>query len=441
MDGQDDESYSENYYYYDYNNTDHKYEWLQYYTLPIINSLIAIIGLMGNGIVIFILFKFQNMRTIPNIYIFNLALFDFGFLCSLPFHVYQSVTGHWPFGNIGCVLACGLDGLNQFASVYIVTAMSIDRYFAICFPLSSMQYRTRQFAKIICVSMLILSFMFSLPNWIFAEVMYDGEDRYCSIIIDHQEQNKIINQTTYGIFGLVFGFLIPLIIMSICYSTLLFKMRSPNFPAGSDMASGTTHHRASKRVTVLTMSVVVVFVICWIPYYTSQLVTFLRPYGSQVSGPAHVISHALSISLSYSNSCVNPFIYTFVGENFKKNVSELLPCVKRSSTFSRFHPARESTQSTSYCRGNILGSSSALLNRHGSVMGSSALPSNSSSVTAALDAMAFNDHSPRVNKSNSQMFVFKGKIVEENEISDPHANENELKSPDIILSSSDNQIC
>ncbi|XP_033109535.1 somatostatin receptor type 2-like [Anneissia japonica] len=401
-------------------------DWLSKYTLPMIYSIIAIIGLTANGLVIFIILRFQNMRTIPNIYIFNLALFDFGFLCSLPFHAYYSVK-NWPFGHVACILMVGIDGMNQFGSVYIVTAMSIDRYFAICFPLSSMQYRTRKFAKIICVAMWILSFILSLPSSIYARIHENDYGVFCFI---SYPDNFFLDNTHFTIYSLLLGFLIPVKIIFFCYSTLLYKMRSRNFPAGSDMASGA--HRASKRVTVLTMSVVVGFIICWTPYYTTQFVRLLNK--DSVQSKAFNIIDALSKSACYSNSCINPFIYTFVGENFKKHFSELFPCVKPSSPFSRFQPARESTQSTLYSRGNLLGSS-AIINQHGSLAGS-AVPSNSSSVNVALDSIPCNEPL-RVYNSNSQTFVFGSKIVEENEIpeiTEPNSSENDMKSLEVLPS-------
>ena len=52
--------------------------------------------------------------------------------------------------------------------------------------------------------------------------------------------------------------------------------------------------------------VVMVFVICWMPFYVVQLVNvFAEQDDATVS--------QLSVILGYANSCANPIIYFFVG--------------------------------------------------------------------------------------------------------------------------------
>ena len=71
-------------------NDDDKYrpynEQPETYIVPVIFSIIFIVGVIGNGCLIYILLRHKSMRSIPNTFIFNLALGDlFILLFTVPF--------------------------------------------------------------------------------------------------------------------------------------------------------------------------------------------------------------------------------------------------------------------------------------------------------------------------------------------------------------------
>lgn len=51
-------------------------ERLETYIVPVIFSLILVVGVMGNGILVLILLRHANMRNVPNTYVLSLALGD-----------------------------------------------------------------------------------------------------------------------------------------------------------------------------------------------------------------------------------------------------------------------------------------------------------------------------------------------------------------------------
>ena len=71
-------------------NDDDKYrpynEQPETYIVPVIFSIIFLVGVIGNGCLIYILLRHKSMRSIPNTFIFNLALGDlFILLFTVPF--------------------------------------------------------------------------------------------------------------------------------------------------------------------------------------------------------------------------------------------------------------------------------------------------------------------------------------------------------------------
>lgn len=82
--------------------------------------------------------------------------------------------------------------------------------------------------------------------------------------------------------------------------------------------------RSHRKVTRLVLTVVTVYVLCWLPYWVSQVsLIFTPPKASQ--SPYIVAIFLLAGCLGYSNSAVNPILYAFLSDNFKKSFMKVSP--------------------------------------------------------------------------------------------------------------------
>ena len=73
--------------------------------------------------------------------------------------------------------------------------------------------------------------------------------------------------------------------------------------------------------------IVVVFVLCWLPFFILNVVNlvFILPENSLMAGVYFFV-----VTLTYVNSCANPLLYGFVGNNFRRNLLRLLRCAPDS---------------------------------------------------------------------------------------------------------------
>lgn len=70
----------------------------------------------------------SRRKTIPDIYICNLAVADLVHIIGMPFLIHQWARGgEWVFGGPLCTIITSLDTCNQFACSAIMTVMSVDR--------------------------------------------------------------------------------------------------------------------------------------------------------------------------------------------------------------------------------------------------------------------------------------------------------------------------
>ncbi|XP_077989374.1 neuropeptides B/W receptor type 1-like [Glandiceps talaboti] len=276
------------------------------FAIPIVYGCICIFGLMGNGLVMFVTMR-NRVNSVPSVYVLNLAVADFLFMIVLIFLAYQHASHKWIFGHIVCKIAIAFDGLNQFTSVYTLTLMSIDRYLAIAHALRSMSFRTVHNARLICLLIWVFSAIFVLPLWMYGGLTNKHGSYQCDTAWPYPEFEAI-----FVIYTFVFGFALPLFIIIASYACMLRYLVITKRPSSTQ----TTSRKKSKRIAILVFAIVAAFVVCWLPFYVVHL-TIALSNTTKLSCVATTLAYILSICLSYSNSCINPFIYTSIGRRYR----------------------------------------------------------------------------------------------------------------------------
>lgn len=65
--------------------------------------MLTITGLLGNGLVVFTIIKFNKLTNVTQCYLFNLACADIAFIVScIPLTTYSYLMERWTFGNFIC---------------------------------------------------------------------------------------------------------------------------------------------------------------------------------------------------------------------------------------------------------------------------------------------------------------------------------------------------
>lgn len=78
-----------------------------------------------------------------------------------------------------------------------------------------------------------------------------------------------------------------------------------------------------KRVTRLVVVVVIVFAVCWCPI---QVVLLLKSFDKYELTPLLLIIQITANVMAYMNSCVNPILYAFLSDNFRKAFRKVIVC-------------------------------------------------------------------------------------------------------------------
>ncbi|XP_043922048.1 C-C chemokine receptor type 4-like [Protopterus annectens] len=316
----DDENYTYDYTYYPGNEPCKKDNVKEFGStfIPALYSIVFITGLIGNLLVIRILWPLicKATHTMTDIYLFNLAFSDLLFVITLPFWAYTAAY-QWIFGEVLCKLISWTYVIGFYSSIFFITAMSVERYLAIVHAIKAKKIQRLQSGITLSCIIWAAAFIISVPEAHFNKVEIENIHKTCRPSMDSEtlKQWKLAHNFEINILGL----LIPLIIMIFCYSriikTLLRKMT---------FCPQVWKRRRAIRLIFIVM---IVFLIFWIPYNISLLLRsleILEVYVSCSFSKGIDISLQLTETIAFVHCCLNPFIYVFVGIKFKNYLYELI---------------------------------------------------------------------------------------------------------------------
>ncbi|XP_036434599.1 C-C chemokine receptor type 3 [Colossoma macropomum] len=284
--------------------------------LPPFYAIIFIVSMLGNGLVLFIMYKFERLGTVTNIFLINLVVSNLIFTFTLPFQaVHQS--SQWIFGNVTCKIVSSAYFLGFRSSILFLTLMSFDRYLAVVHVVVATKQRRSCYAFSTAAVVWSVSVLASLETCLKHEVRKDPIVGY---VCQETETNiKVLG--TYTQF--ILFFILPLVVIVYCYIRIALRVISSRMKG---------KHRTVKLIFVI----VVLFFICWTPYNVILLIK-----EQELSDPCDnslVYPQYVTHNIAHLYFCVNPVFYTFLGKKFQNHVRQLLvskvPCLKSYLSFS-----------------------------------------------------------------------------------------------------------
>ncbi|KAG7469131.1 hypothetical protein MATL_G00125660 [Megalops atlanticus] len=298
-------------------------------------SVICVVGLLGNILVMYGVVRYTKMKTATNIYIFNLALADALATSTLPFQSAKYLMNTWPFGELICKVVIAIDYYNMFTSIFTLTMMSVDRYIAVCHPVRALDFRTPIKAKIINVCIWILSSAIGVPIMIMAVTkVTDKGKTVCMLKFPDPDWYW---DTVTKICVFIFAFVVPVLVITICYGLMILRLKSVRLLSGSKEKD-----KNLRRITRMVLVVVAAFIICWTPIHIFIIIKTLVEIDQK--NPFVIASWHLCIALGYTNSSLNPVLYAFLDENFKRCFRDFCLPFRSRMDQNSFSRARNTTR-------------------------------------------------------------------------------------------------
>uniref|UniRef100_A0A8C6PDT0 Vasopressin V2 receptor n=1 Tax=Nothobranchius furzeri TaxID=105023 RepID=A0A8C6PDT0_NOTFU len=293
-------------------------EFLQnQYLCVVVLAVILLLALLGNGLVLVVLLKRRQHQNPLHQFMLNLCVADLvvALFQVLPQLVWDA-KGRFPGPDFLCRLVKYLQVLGMFASSYMIVAMTMDRHYAICCPLQAHGSGAAKRWNTFIMLAWSLSLLLSLPQvFIFSRSeVAPGIYECWGTFAETWGLKAYVTWMTLAIF------IIPLIIITFCQVLTPPAVCFPHPPKAPPARGGEVTAAMSKTAR-MTLVIVLVYSICWAPFFSVQLWAAWDP-----NPPQRGAAFTLLMLLASLNSCTNPWIYSFFSSSVSPELRLLLLC-------------------------------------------------------------------------------------------------------------------
>ncbi|KAF7237885.1 P2Y purinoceptor 2 [Varanus komodoensis] len=286
-------------------------EDFKYILLPVSYGIVFVVGLCLNLLALYIfIFRIKTWNA-STTYMFHLAVSDTLYVVSLPLLVYYyAMEDNWPFGVALCKIVRFLFYTNLYCSILFLLCISIHRFMGVCLPLRSLEWGQVRYARWVSAVVWAVVVVCQSPVLFFVTT-----SQRCDKITCHDTSAKdLFGQfVIYSAVMLVLLFVIPFLVIIVCYCLMARKLLQPT--------RGTTRMSSSKKKSVkMIVIVLVVFIICFLPFHVTRTLYYSFRNWDLSCPTLNAINLAYKVTrpLASTNSCLDPILYFLAGQKFVK---------------------------------------------------------------------------------------------------------------------------
>lgn len=284
------------------------------------------------------------------IYMLNLASADLLFALLLPFRISYHFSGNdWIFGEVLCRVVTAAFYWNMYCSVLLIACISVDRLLAVVYPIDSLAWRRPRNATIACVTMWVLSLAGSVPLVLSEQTLFVSELNITTCH-DVQTSQLIWNYKLYFLILSCVLFFLPLLITVVSYGKVIWSLSIVPFGVPG-------RSRRRTRAMVMALTVLVIFVLCFMPTNCLLLAHYLQFHeGINTTQEAPDGSYALYLvflCVGSLNCLLDPLVYYFGSSQCQKQLTSALTCMNTREASSSSHSSSSHSSSRFNSRANM----------------------------------------------------------------------------------------
>ncbi|XP_076443012.1 prolactin-releasing peptide receptor-like [Babylonia areolata] len=290
----------------------------------VIYVLVIVFGCLANVLVVVVILRYRQLHTVTNVFIVALGLADIALcLFNLPLQLHYQLNDHWAFGAGLCSAAMATFGVPMFASSLFILMIAVDRYLLIVYPFKKRM--TVRCAILLVALIVAVTVAMAVPLMVYTHLVIIEEKLvkmhkvYCTEVWPSLGPKQVYSVTCF-----LLQFVLPLIFTTIFYAHICHVLR--NRPIKKHDT------RRNQRTNRILIAVVLTFTVCWLPW---NLFVMTAEFNHQlVKGRYFRFTDLLLKIFAMGSACVNPFLYGWLNDNFKKELGKMLGynalCCKQS---------------------------------------------------------------------------------------------------------------
>ena len=285
--------------------------------------LIIIVSLVANSLIVILVCKTPNLKKPINYFIANMASSDLLYpIFWIPWQLsYLHTNSFLIGGQLGqalCKLVPFFGNVSFVVSIQNLILIAVDRFGAVVFPLRSPLIRSK------------LCPFFILATWIVA-VAVRSPDLFAYELVESPEGTWCVERwKSYASFGLAYSSLfiyIPVLLLVILYSIIVIKLKTQAHPGEQSANNQQQRKRRNRNVLQMSIAIVTVFVLCWLPYSINSLIIWYQDtFTHLILSCSFWIYDEVTIYMSNAYCAINPVICFMFSSNYRKALKRLIKC-------------------------------------------------------------------------------------------------------------------
>jgi len=278
-----------------------------------IDVFISLAALIGNSLVLFIIYKKPSLRTIPNYFVIALAVSDVAMaLLVKPWSIATLIKGHWIFDFELCQFQGFTSVFLASFSLNILTVMAVNRYCGIVKQTLQRNFFNARKTQVSIFFTAVFGVLAALPHLLAGHIYEFHPGKFFCY------QQEVLWSTMYL---MVVYIAVPAVIIIICYLQVFLTIRKHQKQLLKTFQQGGFRRITAEdiKVTYILFATVVAFILCWMPVFVVEMADLVRG-GATLPRQVYV----MFTMCATTSSVVNPIIYGVMNRRFRKEYINLL---------------------------------------------------------------------------------------------------------------------
>ena len=291
--------------------------------------LFIIVSLAANSLIVMVVYKTPNLRKPINYFIANMASSDLLFpIFFTPWTLsHLHTTSFLIGGRLGQAFCKPVPFFGEVSfkvSIQNLILIAVVPFGAVVFPLRSPLIRSK------------LCPFFILATWIVA-VAVSWPYLFTEELVESPERNRCVTKwkkvfgesSSHASLLLAYTILftyIPVLLLVILYSIIVIKLKTQVHPGEQSANSQQQRDRRNRNVLQMSIAIVTVFVLCWLPGSINSLILRYHYSSTHFSCSFWLYAYVTKYMTANVYCAINPIICFMFSSNYRKALKRLIKC-------------------------------------------------------------------------------------------------------------------
>uniref|UniRef100_A0ACB8GEE0 Uncharacterized protein n=2 Tax=Sphaerodactylus townsendi TaxID=933632 RepID=A0ACB8GEE0_9SAUR len=277
---------------------------------------LLVLGVTGNVLTVMVMCRCRELRNTTSLYLGSLAISDLLLLLGLPLNLYRLWRSRpWVLGSVVCSVLHWSSEACAYCSILHLTALTAERYLAICFPLRAKVLVTRCRVKALLAVLWAVALLSAAPFLFLVGVRHNGDSfsRECGPTA-HARQSGLLSTMLWVTTSY---FVLPFLCLYVLYSFIIRELLH-----GNKIHLGGASHRSHQQTVRMLVGLVLAFVICWLPFHIGRII-YINSQDTRMMNISQYFN-IFALQLFYLSATINPILYNLISKKYRAAAYKLL---------------------------------------------------------------------------------------------------------------------